>query len=92
MAAAARAAIPQAVFPFMADQFENRKQIIKLGLGPKTCDFKKLTANAISSAIKNCVNNSEFKKRAGEISEKLKMTDGLDLTIKLLEREFKNNA
>lgn len=86
MAAAARAAIPQAAFPFMADQFENRKQIVKLGLGPQTCDFKKLTANAISSAIKDCVNNSEFKKKAGEISEKLKMTDGLELTINLLER------
>ena len=92
MAAAARAAIPQAAFPFMADQFENRKQIVKLGLGPNTCDFKKLSANALSSAIKDCVNNSEFKKKAGEISEKLKMTNGLDLTINLLEREFKNNA
>ena len=92
MAAAARAAIPQAAFPFMADQFENRKQIVKLGLGPNTCDFKKLSANAISSAIKDCVNNIEFKKKAGEISEKLKMTNGLDLTINLLEREFKNNA
>jgi len=92
MAAAARAAIPQAAFPFMADQFENRKQIVKLGLGPNTCDFKKLSANALSSAIKDCVNNSEFKKKAGEISEKLRMTNGLDLTINLLEREFKNSA
>ncbi len=92
MAAAARAAIPQAAFPFMADQFENRKQIVKLGLGPNTCDFKKLSANALSSAIKDCVNNSEFKRKAGEISEKLKITNGLDLTINLLEREFKNNA
>jgi vancomycin aglycone glucosyltransferase len=92
MAAAARAAIPQAAFPFMADQFENRKQIVKLGLGPKTCDFKKLSAEALSSAINDCVNNSEFKKKADEISEKLKMTNGLDLTINLLEREFKNLA
>lgn len=92
MAAAARAAIPQASFPFMADQFENRKQIVKLGLGPTTCDFKKLSANALSSAIKDCVNNSEFKKKAYEISEKLKMANGLDLTINLLEREFKNTA
>lgn len=92
MAEAARAAIPQAAFPFMADQFENRKQIVKLGLGPNTCDFKKLSANALSSAIKDCVNNSEFKRKAGEISEKLKITNGLDLTINLLEREFKNNA
>jgi UDP:flavonoid glycosyltransferase YjiC (YdhE family) len=91
MAAAARAAIPQAVFPFMADQFENRKQIVKLGLGPNTCDFKKLSAEALSSAIKDCVNNNEFKKNAFEISEKLKMTNGLDMTIGLIEREFKKN-
>jgi sterol 3beta-glucosyltransferase len=69
MAAAARAAIPQAAFPFMADQFENRKKIVKLGLGPNTCDFKKLTANALSSAIKDRVNNSEFKKKSGEIGK-----------------------
>lgn len=90
MAAASRAAIPQAAFPFMADQFQNRKQIVKLGLGPDTCDFKKLTANAISSAINDCVNNTEYKKKAIEISEKLKITNGLELTINLLEREFKN--
>jgi len=46
----------------------------------------------LASAIKDCVNNSEFKKKAGEISEKLKMTNGLDLTINLLEREFKNST
>jgi len=89
MAAAARAAIPQAAFPFMADQFENRKHIVKLGLGPNTGDFKKLSAESLSSAIKDCVNNNEFKKNAFEISEKIKMTNGLDLTIGLIERELK---
>jgi len=33
MAAIARAGIPQAAFPFMADQFSNRDNIFKLGLG-----------------------------------------------------------
>jgi len=42
MAAAARAGIPQVAFPFMADQFENRKRIVQLGLGPNACDFKKI--------------------------------------------------
>ncbi len=86
MAAAARAGIPQAAFPFMADQFENRRQIVKLGLGPDTCDFNKLSATALSSAIKNCVDNVGFKKKALEISEKLKMTNGLDLTIDLIKK------
>jgi UDP:flavonoid glycosyltransferase YjiC (YdhE family) len=92
MAAAARAGIPQAAFPFMADQFENRKQIVNLGLGPNTCDFKKLSVKTLSAAITYCVNNSGFKKKACEISDKLKTTNGLDLTINLVERELKNNA
>jgi vancomycin aglycone glucosyltransferase len=86
MAVAARAGIPQAAFPFMADQFENRKQIVKLGIGPNTCDFKKLSAKALSAAITDCVSNVEFKKKACEISDKLKTRNGLDLTINLLER------
>jgi vancomycin aglycone glucosyltransferase len=88
MAVAARAGIPQAAFPFMADQFENRKQIVKLGIGPNTCDFKKLSAKALSAAITDCVSNVEFKKKACEISDKLKTRNGLDLTINLLEREI----
>ena len=66
--AAARAGIPQVAFPFMADQFENRKQIVKLGLGPNACDFKKISANVLISAINECVTNDKYKKNALEIS------------------------
>jgi vancomycin aglycone glucosyltransferase len=89
MAAVARAGIPQAAFPFMGDQFENRKQIIKLGLGPNTCEFKKITAEAISIAITECVTNDQYKKNAVEISQRLQNINGLQLTIQLIEKEFK---
>jgi vancomycin aglycone glucosyltransferase len=88
MAAIVRAGIPQAAFPFMGDQFANRKQIVKLGLGPSTCDFKKITAEAISSAITECVTNDEYKKRALEISERLNNVNGVELTVQLIEKEF----
>lgn len=88
MAAAARAGIPQIAFPFMADQFENRKQIVKLGLGPKACDFKKISANHLSSAIIECVTNENYKKSAVEISKKLQNANGLELTVRLLEKEI----
>jgi UDP:flavonoid glycosyltransferase YjiC (YdhE family) len=88
MAAVARAGIPQAAFPFIGDQFANQKQIVKLGLGPDTCDFKKITAEAISSAITECITNNKFKKNAAEISKKLQSVDGLELTVKLIEKEF----
>jgi len=89
MAAAARAGIPQAAFPFMADQFENSKQIVKLGLGPKACDFKKLTEDALTAAITECTNNEKYKINSVEISKKLQGTDGLELTLKLIEDELK---
>jgi vancomycin aglycone glucosyltransferase len=89
MAAAARAGIPQVAFPFMADQFENRKQIVKLGLGPNACDFKKLSANALSSAITECVTKDKYKKNVEEISQKLQGSNGLELTLKLIENELK---
>jgi vancomycin aglycone glucosyltransferase len=89
MAAVARVGIPQAAFPFMGDQFSNQKQIVKLGLGPNTNNFKKMTAESLSSAITDCITNETYRKNAVEISQKLKETNGVDLTIELLEREFK---
>ena len=88
MAAAARAGIPQVAFPFMADQFENRKQIVKSGLGPNACDFKKLSAAALSSAITECVTNDMYKKNAVEVSKKLQNSNGLNLTMELIEKVF----
>jgi vancomycin aglycone glucosyltransferase len=88
MAAVTRAGIPQAAFPFIADQFDNRKQIVKLGLGPNTCDFKKITAEAISTAIIECVTNDIYKKNVIEISQRLQITNGIELTVQLIEKEF----
>jgi vancomycin aglycone glucosyltransferase len=89
MAAITRAGIPQAAFPFMGDQFDNRKQIVKLGLGPPTCDFKKMTAASITAAISACITNAEYKKNAVEISRKLQHVNGIELTVQLIEKEFK---
>jgi len=85
MAAITRAGIPQAAFPFMGDQFDNRNQIVKLGLGPMTCDFKKMTAESISSAITECVTDDKYKKNALEISHRLQKVNGIELTVQLIE-------
>lgn len=88
MAAIARAGIPQAAIPFMGDQFDNRRQIVKLGLGPDTCDFKKMTAESISSAISACITDEKYKRNAYEISQRLKNVNGVELTVQLIEKEF----
>jgi len=89
MAAVARAGIPQIAFPFMADQFENSKQIVKLGLGPKACDFKKISADILISSINECVTNKRYRENALEISTKLQNSNGLELTIELVENELR---
>jgi UDP:flavonoid glycosyltransferase YjiC (YdhE family) len=73
----------------MGDQFDNRKQIIKLGLGPVTCNFKKITAEAISSAIAECISDEKYKRKAIEISQRLQNVNGIELTVQLIEKEFK---
>ena len=90
MASAARAGIPQIAFPFMADQFENQKQIVKSGLGPKTCSFKKISEDILISSINECVSNEEYRKNALEFSHKLQNSNGLESTIELIENELKN--
>ncbi len=85
MAAIARAGIPQAAFPFMGDQFDNRKQIARLGLGPVTCDFKEISAKAIATAITECITNDNYRKNAAELAQKLKAVDGVELTVRLIE-------
>jgi len=85
MAAIARAGIPQAAFPFMGDQFANRDQISKIKLGPDTCDFKKMTAEAVSSAIRELTTNETYRKNAKVLSEKLQRVNGVKLTAQLIE-------
>ncbi len=92
MASIARAGIPQAAFPFMADQFANRDNIFKLSIGPKTCNFKEMTADSISTAINECINNNTFKNNAMDLSNKLNISNGTEQTILLIEKEFLNQT
>jgi vancomycin aglycone glucosyltransferase len=92
MVSITRAGIPQAAFPFMGDQFANRDNIAKLGLGPMTCNFKEMTAESIVSAIKECITNNAYKNKALELSGKLKDSNGTELTIQYIEREFLTKA
>lgn len=92
MATVARAGIPQAAFPFIANQFTNRDNIVKLGLGPKTCNFKEITAGSISTSINECIANNLFKSNDLALAGKLKKSNGTGLTIQLIERDFLNQT
>jgi UDP:flavonoid glycosyltransferase YjiC (YdhE family) len=61
-------------------------------LGPFGCDFKKLSEEVLSSAINTCLANTEYRKNANELSQKLKGSDGLQRTLELIELEMKKNS
>lgn len=86
IATAARAGVPQVVVPYMADQFQWRTQIVKLGLGPHASLFKMLSAKGLSRAVGECLSNEKYRKKAEEISSVLRDTDGVELTVREIER------
>lgn len=88
IAAAARAGVPQIAFPFMADQFLNRKQIVTSGLGPRGSDFKRLTAKGLAEAIVECLSKEQYRKNAEDISRIVQGTDGVEMTVNAIEKEL----
>jgi vancomycin aglycone glucosyltransferase len=88
IATAGRAGVPQIIIPLMADQFQWRAQIIKLGLGPRAPIFKMLSSKSLAKAITECLVNEQYSKTAKEVAAILKGTDGVELTLKVVEEEL----
>ena len=80
LAAAARAGVPQAAFPFMADQFMNRKEMIRIGISPKTVAFKKMTAELLTRVISEGLAEARYREKAVEIAMEINRHDGTVMT------------
>lgn len=88
VATAARAGVPQVVVPHMSDQFRWKAEVAKLGLGPAAGPFRTLSARALARAISECLSNPRYAARAREVAARLAGTDGVALTVDLIEREY----
>ena len=85
VAAAARAGVPQVVFPYMSDQFAWRSQLLKLGLGPNGGLLRMLSARSLSRAVLECLGNERYRRKAEEIAAAIRTTDGVALTVRAVE-------
>jgi vancomycin aglycone glucosyltransferase len=86
MAAAAKAGLPQAVFPFMADQFQNQQELIRLGVAPKTVGFKKLSAEHLTRAIAQGLTDYRYLQKAAEIARPINDHNGTQLTAEVINK------
>jgi UDP:flavonoid glycosyltransferase YjiC (YdhE family) len=85
VATAARAGVPQVVFPHMADQFAWRSQVLKLGLGPNGGLLRMLSARSLSRAVLECLGNGRYRKKAEEVAAAIRATDGVALTVRAVK-------
>ncbi|MBW4642468.1 MAG: glycosyltransferase, partial [Goleter apudmare HA4340-LM2] len=85
-AAALKAGVPNVIIPFFGDQPFWGQRVEALGVGPKPIPKKHLTAEKLAAAIQVAVNDQEMRQRALSLSEKIQAENGVEQTVKLINR------
>jgi UDP:flavonoid glycosyltransferase YjiC (YdhE family) len=85
-AAGLRAGVPSLLAPFMMDQFFWATQVVKLGIGPRMPDAKKLTAEKLAQAIHTAVSDTTLCARAAAFGEKIRAENGIARAVDVIER------
>jgi sterol 3beta-glucosyltransferase len=81
-----RAGVPTLVVPFGFDQFYWGARAYELGVGPRPLAFRKLTAEALATAMQEAVSNSAMRRQAASLGRKLSGEDGIGRAVELIER------
>jgi len=82
-AAALRAGVPSVVIPHSNDQFAWGKRVYELGVGAKPIPRKKLTAEKLSAAIADAL-NEKVKAEAIALGEKIQSENGTKVAANLI--------
>ncbi len=82
--ASLQAGIPTIITPFLLDQYAWSKVVVGLGVGPKAAPIKDITAEGLADAITTAVNDTEMRRRAAALGEKIRAEDGVQNAIDVL--------
>lgn len=83
-AAGLRAGKPTIIVPFIADQPFWGKVVSELGVGPQPIPQSKLTVDGLTAAIQRVVSDSEMRRRAEAVGEKIRAEDGIGHAIGMI--------
>lgn len=75
-AAGLRAGVPAVAVPVMADQPFWASRLHRLGVAPRPLPFRDLTAEALGSAITDCLSDPAHRRRAAALARRLAAEDG----------------
>jgi UDP:flavonoid glycosyltransferase YjiC (YdhE family) len=78
--------IPNIVIPFTVDQPFWGRRVHAIGAGPSPIPVKKLTTEKLTQAILEAETDVS-RERAAEIGRKIRMEDGVDIAVRLIEKQ-----
>jgi UDP:flavonoid glycosyltransferase YjiC (YdhE family) len=87
-AAGLRAGIPTIITPYTTDQFFWAARISKLGVGPKSVSYHKLTAETLAAMIRQAITDKEMRQRAFEMGKRIKNENGVDKAVEIIEHHI----
>lgn len=83
-----RAGIPSVPVPYMLDQFTWAKRIFGLGLATEALPRTALTADALATRIRACVDDKAFRERAVALATAIADEQGLKTAVDAIESLF----
>lgn len=86
-AAGLRAGRPTLICPFAMDQPFWGKRVHALGAGPAPIAQKALTADKVAQALRELVDNEDFRRNAGAIGEGLRGEDSMSHAVEFIESQ-----
>jgi sterol 3beta-glucosyltransferase len=78
-----RSGIPSCVVSFVFDQFYWGERIADLGVDPKPIRYKELTVERLLKAICLGVGNSQMRKKAVELGQKIRTDNGFENALNI---------
>lgn len=85
-AASLRAGCPTIVCPLQGDQPFWGERVRSLGVGSRPIPQRKMTAEALGSAIQEVTTNRDLRCRAADLGEKIRQEDGVGTALGLIEK------
>ncbi len=85
-AAGLRAGVPSLITPFLLDQYAWADRVVKLGVGLRLADSKRLTVEKLAQAIHTAVTDSALRLRAAAFGERIRAENGVARAVEVIER------
>jgi len=81
-----RSGVPSIITPFFGDQPFWGQKVYELGVGPKPIPRKRLTVDSLTEAIQQAVSDTEMRKSASSLGERIRAEDGVARAVEIIEQ------